>query len=66
MTHRYLLNGRKVSRKAVVEKIGESRLKNMEREADCQFRDDPLVQNDFFCGPFTLTIEFPIMDTANY
>lgn len=66
MTHRYLLNGRKVSRKAVVEKIGESRLKNMERQADAQFRDDPFVQNDFFCGSFMLSIEFPILDSVNW
>lgn len=62
LAKRYLLNGKKVSRKAVVEKVGESRLQVMEREADVQFRSDPLVQNDFFCGPFMLTIEFPCMD----
>lgn len=62
LAKRYLLNGKKVSRKAVVEKVGESRLQSMEREADVQFRSDPLVQNDFFCGPFMLTIEFPCMD----
>lgn len=62
LAKRYLLNGKKVSRKAVVEKVGESRLQVMEREADVQFRSDPLVQNDFFCGPFLLTIEFPCMD----
>lgn len=61
MTHRYLIDGKKVSRKTVVEKIGESRLKNLEREADDQFRSDPLVENDFYVG-FMLTIEFPIMD----
>ena len=62
LAKRYLLDGKKVSRKAVVEKVGESRLQVMEREADVQFRSDPLVQNDFFCGPFLLTIEFPCMD----
>lgn len=64
--HRYLLDGKKVSRKTVVEKVGELRLRSMEREADVQFRIDPLVQNDFFCGPFMLTIEFPVLDAVNY
>lgn len=62
MVHRYKIDGKTVSRKTVVEKIGEARLKNLEREADVQFRADPLVQNDFFVGPFMLSIEFPIMD----
>lgn len=62
LAKRYLLNGKKVTREAVAEKVGESRLQSMEREADVQFRSDPLVQNDFFCGPFILTIEFPCMD----
>ena len=62
MNHRYKIDGKTVSRKIVMEKIGEARLKNLEREADVQFRADPLVQNDFFVGPFMLSIEFPVLD----
>lgn len=62
LAKRYLLDGVKTPRSKVVEKIGEERLKVMERDAEVQFRSDPLVQNDFFCGPFMLTIEFPCLD----
>ena len=59
---RYLIDGKKISRKAAAEKLGEERLKRFERDAEEQFREDPFVQNDFFCGRFMFTIEFPIID----
>ena len=44
------LNGKKVSKKAVVSIIGEDRLERILREAEETFLEDPLIQNDFFLG----------------
>ena len=54
----FYLNGKKTTRKAVKELIGEERLKKILEEAKETFLEDPLIQNDFFTGSGMLTIEF--------
>ncbi len=55
----FYLNGKRTTRKAVKELIGEERLKNMLKEAKETFFEDPLIQNSFFIGGNRiLTIEF--------
>ena len=54
----FYLDGKKTTRKAVKELIGEERLKRSLEEAKETFFEDPLVQNDFFIGGGTLTIAF--------
>ena len=54
----FYLNGKKTTRKAVKELIGEERLKRILEEAKETFLEDPLIQNDFFIGSGMLTIEF--------
>lgn len=44
------LNGKKVSKKAVAELIGEERLKRILKDAEETYLEDPLIQNDFFLG----------------
>lgn len=58
MKTRFYLNGKKTTRKAVKEKLGEERLKEMVKEAKETFMEDPLEQNSFFIGNGMLTIEF--------
>ena len=58
MTTKFYLDGKKTTRKAVKEQLGEERLKRMLEEARESFMEDPLVQNDFFIGSGMLTIEF--------
>ena len=53
------LDGKKVSKKAVVTLIGEERLKQLLREAEETFMEDPLIQNDYFLGASgMLTVKF--------
>ena len=53
------LNGKKTTRKAINERIGEERLKKLVTDAKETFMEDPLIQNDFFLGKDgMLTIEF--------
>lgn len=54
----FYLDGKKTTRKAVKELIGEERLKRILEEAKKTYLEDPLVQNDFFIGSGMLTIEF--------
>ena len=54
----YYLDGKKTTRKAVKEMIGEERLNRMLKEAKETFMEDPLVENDFFLGRQVLTIRF--------
>ena len=54
----FYLDGKKTTKKAVKELIGEERLKRIIEEAKETFFEDPLVQNDFFIGNGMLTIEF--------
>ena len=58
MRTNFYLNGKKITRKAVKELVGEERLKEMLAEAKETFLEDPLTQNDFFIGNGMLTIEF--------
>lgn len=58
MTTKFYLDGKKITRKAVKELIGEERLKRILEEAKETFLEDPLVQNDFFIGSGMLTVEF--------
>ena len=54
----FFLDGKKATRKAVKELLGEERLKRILEEAKKTYLEDPLVQNDFFIGNGMLTIEF--------
>ena len=55
----YYLNNKKISRKALKEKIGDERVKAMTAEAKDSFRADPLVLQSFFLGSLgMLVIEF--------
>ena len=54
----FYLDGKKTTRKAVKELVGEERLKRILEEAKKTYLEDPLVQNDFFIGSGMLTIEF--------
>ena len=56
----FYLDGKKTTKKAVKELIGEERLKRIIEEAKETFFEDPLVQNDFFIGTGMLTIEFAL------
>ena len=58
MKTKFYLDGKKTTRKAVKELVGEERLKRMLKEAKETFLEDPMVQNDFFIGSGMLTIEF--------
>ena len=58
MKTKFYLDGKKTTRKAVKELVGEERLKRMLKEAKETFFEDPMVQNDFFLGKQMLTIEF--------
>ena len=52
------LNGKKTTRKAIKELVGEKELKRMLAEAKETFMEDPNIQNDFWLGMGMLTIEF--------
>jgi hypothetical protein len=59
MRTKFYLDGKKITKKALQERIGEERLKRMVQEAKETFLEDPLIQNDFFLGrEGMLTIEF--------
>lgn len=59
MKTKFYINGKKTTRKAVKEIIGAERLEEMIRDAKETYREDPLIQNDFFLGSKgMLTIEF--------
>lgn len=58
MTTKFYLDGKKITRKAVKEQVGEERLKKMLAEAKKSFMEDPLIEIDFFIGIGMLTIEF--------
>lgn len=54
----FYINGKKTTRKAVEEMVGEQSLKQMLSDAKETFLEDPFIQNDFFIGSGMLTIEF--------
>ena len=59
MRTKFYLNGKKITKKALQERIGEERLKRLVQEAKDTFLEDPLIENDFFLGrEGMLTIEF--------
>ena len=58
MKTKFYLNGKKTTRKAIKERLGEERLARMLKEAKETFMADPLTQNDFFIGNGMLTIAF--------
>ena len=58
MKTKFYMDGKKTTRKAVKELLGEERLKRILEEAKKTYLEDPLVQNDFFIGSGMLTIEF--------
>ena len=55
----FYLNGKKTTRKAVKELVGEDRLKKMIADAKETFFKDPMIENSFFLGSDgMLTIKF--------
>lgn len=59
MKTKFYLDGKKITKKALQERIGEERLKRLIQEAKETFLEDPLTQNDFYLGrDGMLTIEF--------
>ncbi len=59
MRTKFYLDGKKATKKALVEKIGKERLDRMTEEAKEGFFVDPLEQQSFYLGSAgTLTIEF--------
>lgn len=59
MRTKFYLDGKKITKKALQERIGEERLKRLVQEAKETFMEDPLIQNDFYLGrEGMLTIEF--------
>lgn len=59
MKTKFYLDGKKITKKALQERIGEERLKRLVQEAKETFLEDPLIQNDFYLGrEGMLTIEF--------
>ena len=59
MRTKFYLDGKKITKKALQERIGEERLKRLVQEAKETFLEDTLIQNDFYLGrEGMLTIEF--------
>jgi len=55
----YRLDGKKITKKALTEKIGADRVKRLTKTAIETFKEDPLIANDFFMGSLgMLDIEF--------
>ncbi len=52
------LNGKKVTRKQIVELIGKDSLDRRIKDATETFREDPLIENDFMVPGGILTIRF--------
>ena len=50
MKLKFTVNGKKTSRKAVKELIGEERLNNMIKESKETMKEDPLIENDYWLG----------------
>lgn len=59
MKTKFYLNGKKITKKALQERIGEGRMNRLVQEAKETFMEDPLIENDFYLGSEgMLTIEF--------
>ena len=52
------LNGKKTTRKHMIELIGESRLDRYIRESEREYWEGPLVENDYMVPGGMLTIRF--------
>ena len=52
------LNGKKTTRKALLERISEATLDRLIDAAKNQYWEDPLVENDFMVPGGILTIKF--------
>ena len=52
------LDGKKVTRKQIAERIGKERLDKYIKDAAETFREDPYIENSFWIGGGMLTIEF--------
>ena len=50
MRTKFYLDGKKITKKVLQERIGEERLKKLVQEAKETFLEDPLIQNDFYLG----------------
>jgi hypothetical protein len=58
MKTKFYLDGKKATKKSIEELVGKERLNRYLDEARETYREDPLIQNDFFLGRQMLTIEF--------
>ena len=59
MKTNFYLDGKKTTRKAMKELLGEERMKDLIGQAKETFMEDPLIENDFFIGGGKmLTISF--------
>lgn len=54
----FYFNGKKTTKKAIIEMIGEERLNKLIESAKEIVFDDPNIQDDFFIGHGMLTIKF--------
>ena len=54
----YKLDGKKISKKTLVEKMGAERVKKMTEDAWETTREDPWISNDFWIGSGMLNISF--------
>jgi hypothetical protein len=54
----YKLEGKKISKKALIEKMGAERVKRMTEEAWETTMEDPYISNDFMTGNGMLNISF--------
>ncbi len=62
MKTNFYFNGKKTTRKSVKEMLGEERFNKILKDAKETYREDPLIQNDFFTGSGMLTVEFDFGD----
>ena len=53
----FKIDGKKTSRKAVKELVGEDRLNRMIKESKETMEQDPLIENDYWIGNGMLTIQ---------
>lgn len=57
----FYLDGKKTTRKAIKERVGEERLSRLLKEAKETCKEDPLIENDFYIGNGMLTIAFDLL-----
>lgn len=54
----FYLDGKKITRKALKEIIGEEKLKRFLESAKELFFEDPYIANDYFCNGHIVSCEF--------